>query len=111
MPCERLSHELPNGAMQKVSAWVGSYTRTEKNDFDKIMQNPMRIKKETLHGWIGRDIDGDLYFGELKPRKESGMFVNYGHHSMELDKHRFPEIKHENFPVQATITIEIEIEQ
>ena len=70
-----------------------------------------KIKKEILHGWIGRDSDGFLYFGEQKPRKESGMFVNYGHHSMELDQHRFPEIKHENSPVQATITIEIEIEQ
>lgn len=71
----------------------------------------MSKKKETLNGWIGRDIDGDLYFGEQKPVNDAGIFTNYGYHSMELDKHRFPEIKHENSPVQATITIEIEIEQ
>lgn len=70
-----------------------------------------KIKKEILHGWIGRDIDGVLYFGEQKPVNNSGIFTYYGNHAMRLYKYQFPEIKHKKSPVQATLTIEIEIEQ
>jgi len=64
------------------------------------------MAKETIEGYVARDISEDLYVFDYKPHRTDGIFFPCGDTALRLDKSLFPEINYKNSPVKVKLTIE-----
>ena len=62
--------------------------------------------KRIYEGWLSRDANGDLYFGQEKPIDNGGIWHDMGE-NMQLSDSDFPNVTYENSPVKVTMTIEV----
>lgn len=65
--------------------------------------------KRTYEGWLSRDASGDLYFGQVKPVNNGGIWHDMGE-NMQLSDSDFPNVTFENSPVKVKMTIEYAVE-
>lgn len=66
--------------------------------------------KRVYEGWLARDASGDLYFGQVKPVNNGGIWHDMGE-NMQLSDSDFTNVTFENSPVKVTMTIDDSVEK
>ena len=72
----------------------------QKEDIDTLQEPSL----PTIKGWVGRDMDGDLYFDSVKPNRCGCVWNSYGN-QCPLPNSWFPDLHWEDEPIEVEFLI------